>query len=518
MSNRRLVPIALIVLASASSCGGSDGPTAPPTPTTVIITVRTTGDSADPDGYTVANLHIQPNDSVTVRGLAPGRVMFELTEVASTCRVDAPNPREVLVRQDVIARVGFAVQCARPGAVRIDAVVTGFNDPPFEFLILDRGLPAGVLRGNRPALVTGLFPGVTRLVLSHQAGFCDLAEPAIHDILVASDDTLRLSVGVHCPTDPDTAYAVLVERDRRIELLTERGTRSRMLTPPGAVDFSPVWSPDGNRIAFVSDRGGARGVYVMRWDGSGVVKLADSSDLTGLVWSPDGRTLKVRHQSGGSVRLLRTDGSGERSLALGWNPYWVSWSPDRRRFVTDRDGDIVIVDSETGSVQPITSDGGCDGAREISPSWSPAGDRIVWLSDRGIVPPRCSFICSSIPMRLWSSDGDGRSPRQLRPEFVGFPLMWSPRGALLAIGSLLGGLVVVYDPVAETLFSRPVPERPEFGSWLPDERHIVYWRDGPIGPSFEVVTDRFEGGELRVIATRLSTSGMPHVSWRPTRP
>jgi WD40-like Beta Propeller Repeat len=48
---------------------------------------------------------------------------------------------------------------------------------------------------------------------------------------------------------------------------------SRMLTSTGSDAFAPAWSPDGRRIAFIGDRDGNDQLYVMRADGSGIVRL-----------------------------------------------------------------------------------------------------------------------------------------------------------------------------------------------------------------------------------------------------
>ena len=46
------------------------------------------------------------------------------------------------------------------------------------------------------------------------------------------------------------------------------GSGATRLTSDPAVDFDPAWSPDGRRIAFVSDRDGNREIYVMVVPGS----------------------------------------------------------------------------------------------------------------------------------------------------------------------------------------------------------------------------------------------------------
>ncbi len=51
------------------------------------------------------------------------------------------------------------------------------------------------------------------------------------------------------------------------------GKNQRRLTRNPASDAFPAWSPDGKRIAFLSDRSGPTEVYVMRADGTHVRRL-----------------------------------------------------------------------------------------------------------------------------------------------------------------------------------------------------------------------------------------------------
>ncbi len=102
-----------------------------------------------------------------------------------------------------------------------------------------------------------------------------------HDIgLVWSPDGKRL------------AYMSDHDGDWEIHIITREGW-VQQLTVNEARDGLPVWSPDGSELAFVSDRDGDWGLYLMRPDGSEVRKLFTlSTDYDGrweqaqIAWGP----------------------------------------------------------------------------------------------------------------------------------------------------------------------------------------------------------------------------------------
>ncbi|MCH8025328.1 MAG: PD40 domain-containing protein [Chloroflexi bacterium] len=127
------------------------------------------------------------------------------------------------------------------------------------------------------------------------------------------------------------------------------GSNPRLLT--SGPDASPVWSPDGQRIAFSSVRDGNMEVYTITIDGMGLTNLTQSeAGETGVGWSPDGRRILFSSISGNahlmdlvrSVHSMDTDGSNKTTFSLAapeelvaypaWGPINAKWSLDGKLF------------------------------------------------------------------------------------------------------------------------------------------------------------------------------------------
>ncbi len=126
-----------------------------------------------------------------------------------------------------------------------------------------------------------------------------VGEPADYSNPFLSPDDSKLAV---CIRDPDTKT-----RDIWIFDLT-RGTQTRFTFDP-ADDIDPVWSPDGTRIAFTSNRAGQRDIYWKSADGSSPdeLLLADKAGQKNVEdWSRDGKYLLYNYQpsNGGHLYVL----------------------------------------------------------------------------------------------------------------------------------------------------------------------------------------------------------------------
>ncbi len=153
------------------------------------------------------------------------------------------------------------------------------------------------------------------------------------------------------------------------------------------LDYAPQYSPDGQRIAFTSDRSGSHEIWVCEADGSNAVKLTSFGGpyLSTPAWSPDGRRIAFYARPGGvgEIDILSADG-GKPERLRGAQNLWeaFSWSRDGKwiYFSSKRRGknknQVWKVPSGGGDAVQITKHGGARGVE------SPDGKFLYYLFDQ----------------------------------------------------------------------------------------------------------------------------------------
>ncbi len=140
-------------------------------------------------------------------------------------------------------------------------------------------------------------------------------------------------------------------------------------------NHSPTWSPNGQQIAFVSERDGDSDIYIVNTDNSDYVCLTDNAVGDGEpVWSPDGLKIAfVSNRDGNAeIYIMNADGSEPTRLtddpATDVNP---AWSPDGKQiaFASDRDGnyEIYMMNADGSQQARLTN----NETNDWAPIWSP---------------------------------------------------------------------------------------------------------------------------------------------------
>ena len=190
-------------------------------------------------------------------------------------------------------------------------------------------------------------------------------------------------IGGLAAQEPRIVFSNLAFDNWEIYVMDADGGNRENLSSHPVHDMDPDWSPDGTKIAFISNRnGGEYQIYVMDADGTNQIKLTDGPrEKRYPDWSPDGGKIaftvrdRINH-----IEVM--DADGDNRAVLERDALTPSWSPDGGKiaFVSGRDGggEIYVIGADGQGLERLTDDflGG------HSLSFSPYGRRIASDSTR----------------------------------------------------------------------------------------------------------------------------------------
>ena len=178
------------------------------------------------------------------------------------------------------------------------------------------------------------------------------------------------------PDGQRLAYVSFSRGSPHIRILDIESGEDRALLRPGTMSFAPIFSPDGQRIAFSMAVNGNSDIYQVELDGAFPQQLTTTPGVdTAPSYSPDGRSIVFESDRSGTSQLYVMDanGSGQRRVSFGGGAYASpAWSPsgDKIAFSKTRAGRTAIgVMNSNGSEERMVT----DGWQDESPGWAPGG-------------------------------------------------------------------------------------------------------------------------------------------------
>lgn len=283
--------------------------------------------------------------------------------------------------------------------------------------------------------------------------------------LVALGDPQRSPDGQWVAYTVTTIDADKDKRNTDLWMVRWDGSEPLQLTSSPDNETSPRWSPDGKYLAFLASRGtddekkkGAQ-LWLLPRQGGEAQKVSDvPGGLSDIQWAPDSTRL--------AFVMTDVNPADEPEKMEGWKrkttpPIVVDryhFKQDREGYLTRHYGHIAVFDLATKSATAITS-GQVD---DQSPSWSPDGTRIAFISKRAHADPDRTTNTD-----LWVVEAKaGATPRQLTntPEGESGRPTWSPDGSRVAVlvGDTDSNYAYDLNKLAVVAANAPAPTAPRF--------------------------------------------------------
>ena len=218
-----------------------------------------------------------------------------------------------------------------------------------------------------------------------------------------------------------------------VEVMRSDGSDRTLVSPQSGVHDGPRWSPDSDRIAYV-DRQAGPSIFVVAADGTDPAKLTTlpGDDLGD--WSDDGQSVAFAVVGGPEPGIYIRNPDGVNEVRLTDKPdYSPVWAPRFRRlaFLSTRDDnpEIYLVDTDGSNIVRLTRTGGA----EYDISWSPDGRKLLFVSERHGNP------------EIYVQDPDESEPTRLtRNSTRDIQPVWSPDGERIAFVSYLYGNAEIF--------------------------------------------------------------------------
>jgi tricorn protease len=297
---------------------------------------------------------------------------------------------------------------------------------------------------------------------------------------------------------PKGERALFVARGDVFTAPIEKGPTRNLTNSSNAHDKHARWSPDGSKIAFISDMSGEEELYWINQDGSGApVQLTTNGAATGMryapEWSPDGKYL-VSSDKEGRIWLIEVE--SQRATEIANQPQGqrtdYTWSPNGGFLaftLSDPSGfnSIYVYSVAERQLRRVTG----EYFNEFSPAWGAGGDYLYYVADRAFAPQIGSFefnyaVDRESGIYALALRGDVEHPFPPESDEVSLEEEEEEKDDEEAEGYI----AIEFDGLAERVVRVPVEDDNYFGL-AAIEGHLVYVRGTPFyyGRSPDIDTD-----------------------------
>ena len=222
-------------------------------------------------------------------------------------------------------------------------------------------------------------------------------------------------------------------------------------------DITPSPSPDGEKIAFASNRNGFWDLYVLDLSSNDITQLTDTPDYEGApTWSPDGSFLAFESYENENLNIVvgpsnnPLDGS-VRLTTSSASDHSPSWAPDGRHIAFISDGEVILADLDRTDSSRFQNLSNTDIASESHPVWSPDGKRLAWASSSQNIGRSGIYVwdaARTVPAS-WIGDGDWPAWNTSGDQVI--TTLPAPNSTYLTIYSMDGKLLEPLTPFPRTL-------------------------------------------------------------------
>jgi len=241
------------------------------------------------------------------------------------------------------------------------------------------------------------------------------------------------------PTGGPIAFASTRHRETAdLYLKSTASSTVTQLTADPANDVMPAFGPEGERIAFASDREGDWNLYLLELSGGQPIQLTrNPADEVHPSWSPDGERIAFSSRgSSGRWEIVIVDVNNPSRRRIIGPGLFPRFSPDGKKLAFQRPRrrgartfSIWTMDLENGEGRRPTEIAASPDAAMIGPTWSPDGQRLAFAT---VMPAGQRGEPSSADLWAVNLDGSGRM-KLTGDEHVNVQPAWSPDGQIYFI-------------------------------------------------------------------------------------